>query len=206
MTSRQIVIGVGALLLLVFSFNYFDSARADALVAEERVRLLEAERVELEVEVEEATEAYDSLVVDLDLAHDSLAKIREDAENRATESSLTFEENILLLRDSLENRDGLGEILDTLRASHLREVAAYQDQVATLEADKALLWQRVEALDSMWVREQAVNQALRVEITALHQESDAWQRAAPPSVFKQIRGAVPYLIVGAGATLLLTGG
>ena len=206
MTSRQIVIGVGALLLLVFSFNYFDSARADALVAEERVRLLEAERVELEVEVEEATEAYDSLVVDLDLAHDSLAKIREDAENRATESSLTFEENILLLRDSLENRDGLGEILATLRASHLREVAAYQDQVATLEADKALLWQRVEALDSMWVREQAVNQALRVEITALHQESDAWQRAATPSVFKQIRGAVPYLIVGAGATLLLTGG
>jgi len=204
MTSRQIVIGVGALLLLVFSFNYFDSARADALVAEERVRLLEAERVELEVEVEEATEAYDSLVVDLDLAHDSLTQIREDAENRATESSVTFEENILLLRDSLENHDGLGEILDTLRASHLREVSAYQDQVATLEADKALLWQRVEALDSMWVREQAVNQALRVEITALHQESDAWQRAATPSVFKQIRGAVPYLIVGAGATLLLT--
>ena len=174
MKAKQIAVVVGVLLLLGFGFNYFDSAKADALIAEERVRVLEAERVQLESEVEEANEAY--------------------------------EENVRILRDSLESYEGLGAILDTLRASHLREVAAYQDQVATLEADKALLWQRVEALDSMWVREQAVNQTLRNEIAAVHDESDAWRRAANPSFFRQLRGAVPYLLIGAGATTLLTGG
>ena len=206
MKAKEIAVVVGVLFLLGFGFDYFDSAKADALIAEERVRVLEAERVQLESEVEEANEVYESLVETLDEAHDSIAEIREDAENRATESSVTFEENVLILRDSLESYDGLGAILDTLRASHLREVAAYQDQVATLEADKVLLWQRVEALDSMWVREQAVNQALRNEIAAVHDESDAWRRAANPSFFRQLRGAVPYLLIGAGATTLLTGG
>ena len=55
----------------------------------------------------------------------------------------------------------------------------------------------------MWVREQEVNQALRNEIVALNEESDAWQRAATPNVFKRLRGAVPYLIVGAGVGLLV---
>jgi len=203
MKVREIVIVIGALILLGFGFNYLDSGRADALIAEERVRVLEDERVQLELEVEEAKQAYELLIEDLDQAHDSIAEIREDAETRATESSVTFEENVLILRDSLESFGGLVAILDTVRASHLREVSAYQDQVVTLEADKVLLWKRVEAIDSMWIREQEVNQALRNEITALNQESDAWQKAATPTLFKQLRGAVPYLLVGAGVVLLI---
>ena len=167
------------------------------------MKVLEAERVELERETEEALQTYELLQDSLDEAHDSIAEIREQAKNRAVESSLTFEENVLILRDSLESFDGLGAILDTVRASHLREVSAYQDQIATLEADKVLLWKRVEAIDSMWIREQEINQALRNEIVALIEESDAWQRAATPNVFKRLRGAVPYLIVGAGVVLLI---
>ena len=203
MKVREIIIVVGAMILLGFGFSYIDSGRADALVAEERVKVLEAERTQLELEVGEAKQAYELLIGDLDQAHDSIAEIREDAEIRATESSVTFEENVLILRDSLESFEGLGAILDTVRASHLREVSAYQDQVVTLEADKVLLWKRVEAIDSMWIREQEVNQALRNEITALNQESDAWQKAATPTLFKQLRGAVPYLLVGAGVVLLI---
>jgi len=203
MKAKEIAIVIGALIVLGFGFNYFDTGRADALVAEEKVRVLELERVELERETEEALQTYELLQDSLDEAHDSIAEIREEAKNRAVESSLTFEENVLILRDSLESFDGLGAILDTVRASHLREVAAYQEQVKTLEADKVLLWKRVEATDSMWVREQRINDALRNEIAALNQESDAWQRAATPTLFKQLRGAVPYLLVGAGVVLLL---
>jgi len=203
MNLKEVVIVIVVMILLGFGFSYLDSSRADALIAEEKVKVLEAERVQLELEIEEAGQAYELLVEDLDQAHDSIAKIREQAENRATESSLTFEENVLILRDSLEGYGGLEAILDTLTASHLREVSAYQDQVATLEADKVLLWKRVEALDSMWIREQEVNQALRNEIVALNEESDAWRRVATPDLFKRLRGAVPYLIVGAGVGLLI---
>tara|TARA_R100001244_G_scaffold119108_1_gene88778 strand:+ start:31 stop:645 length:615 start_codon:yes stop_codon:yes gene_type:complete len=203
MKAKEIAIVVGALILIGFGFNYLDTGRADALIAEGKVKVLEAERVELERETEEALQTYELLQDSLDEAHDSIAEIREEAKNRAVESSLTFEENVLILRDSLESFDGLGAILDTVRASHLREVSAYQDQVATLEADKVLLWKRVEAIDSMWIREQEINQALRNEIVALNEESDAWQRAATPNVFKRLRGAVPYLIVGAGVVLLI---
>ena len=203
MNLKEVVIVIVVMILLGFGFNYLDSSRADALIAEEKVRVLEAERVELERETEEALQTYELLQDSLDEAHDSIAEIREGAKNRATESSLAFEENVSILRDSLEGYGGLEAILDTLTASHLREVSAYQDQVATLEADKVLLWKRVEALDSMWIREQEVNQALRNEIVALNEESDAWRRVATPDLFKRLSGAVPYLIVGAGVGLLV---
>jgi len=203
MNLKEVVIVIVVMILLGFGFNYLDSSRADALIAEEKVRVLEAERVELERETEEALLTYELLQDSLDEAHDSIAEIREGAKNRATESSLAFKENVSILRDSLEGYGGLEAILDTLTASHLREVSAYQDQVATLEADKVLLWKRVEALDSMWIREQEVNQALRNEIVALNEESDAWRRVATPDLFKRLSGAVPYLIVGAGVGLLV---
>ena len=203
MNLKEVVIVIVVMILLGFGFNYLDSSRADALVAEEKVRVLEAERVKLERETEEALLTYELLQDSLDEAHDSIAEIREGAKNRATESSLAFKENVSILRDSLEGYGGLEAILDTLTASHLREVSAYQDQVATLEADKVLLWKRVEALDSMWIREQEINQALRNEIVALNEESDAWRRVATPDLFKRLSGAVPYLIVGAGVGLLI---
>jgi len=206
MKAKEIAIVIGALIVLGFGFNYFDSSRADALIAEERVRVLETERAQLELEVEEAKQAYELLIGDLDEAHDSIAEIREDAKNRATESSVTFEENVLILRDSLESFDGLGAILDTVRASHLREVSAYQDQVTTLEADKVLLWKRVEATDSMWITEQRINSALRLEIVALNVEADAWKEVGSPGLFRRIGGATPYVALGVVGGFLLSRG
>ena len=75
-------------------------------------------------------------------------------------------------------------------------MSAYQTQIATLEADNVLLWQRVESLDSMWVREQEVNQALRLEVAALNEESDAWRSVANKNIFRRIGGAVPYVLAG----------
>jgi hypothetical protein len=82
-------------------------------------------------------------------------------------------------------------------------VQAYQEQVETLEADKVLLWQRVEALDSMWVTEQRVNDALRREITALNEESDAWKSLAIPGIMSRVGRAVPYVVAGIGIGTLL---
>jgi hypothetical protein len=206
MRLREIVIVVGVMALLGLGFTYIDGSRADALIAEERVRVLEAERVQLELEVEEAVQAYELLIEDLDQAHDSIAKIREQAKNRATESSLTFEENVLILRDSLESFDGLGAILDTVRASHLREVSAYQEQVEILEEEKVLLWKRVEAIDSMWTTEQRINEALRLEIGALNVEADAWKEVGSPGLFRRISGATPYIALGVVGGFLLAGG
>ena len=192
----KLVLGAALIAFLGIIFNSYAGGRERALIAEGKVFLLEEERRGLEIELEESVRDYVVLMVSLDQAHDSIAEIREDAENRATESSLSFEENALILRDSLEAYDGLGAILDTLTATHLREVSAYQDQVATLEADKALLWQRVEATDSMWIMEQRISDALRREIVALNVEADAWKKVGSPGLFRRISGAAPYVALG----------
>ena len=192
----RLLLGAALIAFLGIIFNSYAGARERALVAEVRVHVLEEERMGLELEFEQAVESYELLKTNLGQVHDSIAEIREDAENRATESSVSFEENVLILRDSLEAYDGLGAILDTLRATHLREVSAYQDQVATLEADKALLWKRVEATDSMWVREQEINDALRREVAALNEASDAWREVGSPGLFQRVTGAAPYIALG----------
>ena len=202
----RLLLGVALIAFLGIIFNSYAGARERALVAEARVHVLKEERMGLELEFEQAVESYELLKANLDQAHDSIAEIREDAENRAVESSLSFEENVLILRDSLESYDGLGEILDTLRATHLREVSAYQDQVATLEADKALLWKRVEATDSMWIMEQRINSALRREVAALNVEADAWKEVGSPGLFRRISGAAPYVALGMVGGFLITRG
>ena len=181
---------------LIIIFSPYAGARERALIAEEKVRVLEEGRIELEVEFERAEQDYELLKDSLDEAHDSIAEIREDAKNRAVESSVAFEENVLILRDSLEAYDGLGAILDTLTASHLREVSAYQEQIEILEEEKVLLWKRVEATDSMWVMEQTINDALRREVTALNEEVDAWKKVGSPGLFKRVADASYYVALG----------
>ena len=203
MKSSSIAIAVGVIFLLFFGFNYADSARTDALVAEGKVEVLEAKRAELEKEVEDAVQNYESLKDSLDQVQDSLAEVREQAENDVLTSSVSFEENLTILRDSLEDRSSLAAVLDTLESNHLKVVESYEVQVASLVWDKQILLTRIHSLDSIWSRDQRVNEALRKEVTALNQASDAWKRAATPGVFKRLRGAVPYIVVGAGAVLLL---
>jgi len=203
MKVKEIAIVVGVMALLGLGFTYIDASRADALIAEEKVRVLELERVELEEQVEEAAQDYEILKDSLDQAHDSIAEIRTESIQRASDASISFEEGVGVLRDSLEAYEGLGIILDKIEYDHRIEVQAYQEQVETLEADKALLWQRVEALDSMWIREQEVNDALRREITALNEEADAWEAIATPSIMRRVGRAVPYVLAGVGIGTLL---
>ena len=202
MKSSSIAIAVGVIFLLFFGFDYVDSARMDAMVAEGKVEVLEAERAELEKEVEDAIQNYESLKDSLDQVQDSLAEVREQAENDVLTSSVSFEENLTILRDSLEDRSSLAMVLDTLESNHLQVVEAYEVQVASLVWDKQILLTRIDSLDSIWSRDQRVNEALRLEIAALNESSDAWRRAANPGVFKKLRSSLPYLIAGAGAVIL----
>jgi len=202
MKSSSIAIAVGVIFLLFFGFDYVDSARMDAMVAEGKVEVLEAERAELEKEVEDAIQNYESLKDSLDQVQDSLAEVREQAENDVLTSSVSFEENLTILRDSLDDQSSLAMVLDTLESNHLQVVEAYEVQVASLVWDKQILLTRIDSLDSIWSRDQRVNEALRLEIAALNESSDAWRRAANPGVFKKLRSSLPYLIAGAGAVIL----
>ena len=203
---KEIAVLGGVLLVLVLGLGGFNSVRVDALVAEERVRVLEEERVELEHQMEEATEGYEILHDSLDQAHDSIAEVREEAVVRASRASRDFVTDLEVLRDSInaiQPDSGLEEIVDRIQADHATQVQAYEVQVETLEADNLLLWRRVEVLDSLWIQEQDLNASLRNEITALNQEADSWQRAVNPNIFKRLGGGVPYILLGAGAIILL---
>ena len=132
----------------------------------------------------------------MDNAHDSLEEVRESAENDALISSRSFNDNLTTLRDSLANQSGLASLLDTLELNHQKEVSAYQVQVAVLEEEKLLLYKRVEVLDSMWTLEQRVNASLRLEVTALNEQADAWRSVANRGVFRKVGGAIPYVLAG----------
>ena len=200
---KAVVVALVTIALLGFGLSVINSSRADALAAEEKVRLLEIERLDLERQVEEAFEGYEILRDSLDQAHDSIAEVRARAVERASNASVSFNDGIRVLRDSLESYDGLGVILDEIQADHLDEVQAYQEQVETLEADRVLLGQRVAVLDSMWVTEQRVGDALRREIAALNEESDAWKAIVIPDIMSRIGKAVPYVVAGIGIGVLI---
>lgn len=203
---KEIAVLGGVLLVLVLGLGGFNSVRVDALVAEERVRVLEEERVELEHQMEEAAEGYEILRDSLDQARDSIAEVREEAVVRASRASRNFVTDLEVLRDSInaiQPDSGLEEIVDRIQVDHATQVQAYEVQVETLEADNLLLWQRVGVLDSLWIQGQDLNASLRNEITALNQEADAWQRAANPNIFKRLGGGIPYILLGAGAIILL---
>jgi hypothetical protein len=136
-------------------------------------------------------------------AHDSLAEVRAEAVETASEASRSFERGFDVLRDSLGAYDGLVEILDQAQEDHQEEVTAYQVQIQTLEADKVLLFQRVTVLDSMWVLEQSVSESLRIEISALHEEADAWERLSNSNFLGGLRGVAPYALAGVGIVLIL---
>ena len=203
MKAKELIVIAGVLVALGFAYSYASGARADAVAAEERVHVLEAERVELERQVEEATQGYDLLVDSLAQAHDSLAEVRAEAAETASEASRSFERSFDVLRDGLGSYDGLAEILDQAQTDHQEEVTAYQVQIQTLEADKVLLFQRVTVLDSLWVLEQGVNESLRAEIGALHEEADAWQRLANVGLLDKFGRVMPYALAGAGIALLI---
>lgn len=203
MNLKNIIAGIIFLVLLGFVYDYVSDTRVEALEAEARVRVLEEERMELEQEVEEAAAGYEALLDSLSQAHDSIAEIREDAIVIASEASISFDEDVSVLRDSLEAYEGLGDILDRVEASHAVEVEAYQVQVETLELDKVLLVGRVAVLDSLWLLEQRINDALRTEVTALNEEADAWERAATVTFVGRLGSAIPAALVGAGIALLI---
>ena len=125
---KAVVVALVTIALLGFGLSVINSSRADALAAEEKVRLLEIERLDLERQVEEAFEGYEILRDSLDQAHDSIAEVRARAVERASNASVSFNDGIRVLRDSLESYDGLGVILDEIQADHLDEVQAYQEQ------------------------------------------------------------------------------
>ena len=203
MKAKEIIVVAGVVVALGFAYSYASGARADAVAAEERVHVLEAERMELERQVEEAVQGYELLVDSLAQAHDSLAGVRAEAVVTASEASRSFERGFDVLRDSLGAYDGLVEILDQAQADHQEEVSAYQVQIQTLEADKVLLFQRVTVLDSLWVLERDVGESLRAEIGALHEEADAWQRLANIGFLGKLGSVAPYALAGAGIALIL---
>jgi|TARA_R110001599_G_scaffold245737_1_gene445903 hypothetical protein len=203
---KKIAVLAGVLMILIFGLKGFSNAKVDALVTEERVRVLEGQRIELERQMEEAAEGYEVLRDSLDNAHDSIAGVREDAVARASRASVSFATDMGVLRDSIsvvQPDSGLEEIVDRIQADHETQVQAYEAQVKTLEADNLLLWRRVGVLDSLWIQEQDLNASLRIEIAALNQESDAWRRAANPNIFKKLGGSIPYVLAGAGAMILM---
>lgn len=205
MNLKQVAVLLGVLVVLGVAYSYVGAARTEALEAEARVRVLEAERIELEQQVEEATQGYETLMDSLSQAHDSLAQVRAEAAETASEASRSFNNNVGVLRDSLQAYDGLEEILDQVQADHEEEVVAYQVQVQTLEDDKVLLGERIVVLDSLWTLEQRVNESLRAEIGALNEEADAWERLSSSSLLGRIGGVAPYALAGVGIALLIGG-
>tara|TARA_R100000479_G_C6212326_1_gene138678 strand:- start:122 stop:514 length:393 start_codon:yes stop_codon:yes gene_type:complete len=118
---------------------------------------------------------------------------------RAARLEVNFSIRTEALVDSLmENGDTeFARTVQNLKLQHDSVVTELRDQVATLQEERALLWARVEASDSLLAVQADVNDALRASVVALEASRDAWKAKALPSLPKRLLAQAPAVLTGA---------
>lgn len=191
------IVGLAVLVVVLSSFNL----NSDARIAEaEQALSLAQERVsETESRLKEQESAYSQLVDSLQERQDSLKQESMQAGIRAARLEVNFSIRTEALVDSLmENGDTeFARTVQNLKLQHDSVVTELRDQVATLQEERALLWARVEASDSLLAVQADVNDALRASVVALEASRDAWKAKALPSLPKRLLAQAPAVLTGA---------
>jgi hypothetical protein len=144
-------------------------------------------------------EAYVQLVDSLQEKQDSLQEVSLQAGIRAARLEVNFAVRTEALVDSLvtSGDSAFAQIVRDLKVQHDSVTTELRGQVAALQDERALLWRRVEASDSLLATQVDLNNALRASVTALEASRDAWRAKASPSLPKRLAGHAPAILAGA---------
>jgi chromosome segregation ATPase len=191
------IVGLAVLVVVLSSFNLNSDARIAE--AEQALSLAQEKVSETESRLKEQESAYSQLVDSLQERQDSLKQESMQAGIRAARLEVNFSIRTEALVDSLmENGDTeFARTVQNLKLQHDSVVTELRDQVATLQEERALLWARVEASDSLLAVQADVNDALRASVVALEASRDAWKAKALPSLPKRLLAQAPAVLTGA---------
>jgi len=191
------IVGLAVLVVILSSFNLNSDARIAE--AEQALSLAQEKVSETENRLREQESAYSQLVDSLQERQDSLKQESMQAGIRAARLEVNFSIRTEALVDSLmENGDTeFARTVQNLKLQHDSVVTELRDQVATLQEERALLWARVEASDSLLAVQSDVNDALRASVVALEASRDAWRAKATPSLPKRLTQSLPAVLATA---------
>ncbi len=191
------IVGLAVLVVVLSSFNLNSDVRIAE--AEQALSLAQEKVSETESRLREQESAYSQLVDSLQERQDSLKQESMQAGIRAARLEVNFSIRTEALVDSLmENGDTeFARTVQNLKLQHDSVVTELRDQVATLQEERALLWARVEASDSLLAVQADVNDALRASVVALEASRDAWKAKALPSLPKRLLAQAPAVLTGA---------
>ncbi len=191
------IVGLAVLVVVLSSFNLNSDVRIAE--AEQALSLAQEKVSETESRLKEQESAYSQLVDSLQERQDSLKQESMQAGIRAARLEVNFSIRTEALVDSLmENGDTeFARTVQNLKLQHDSVVTELRDQVATLQEERALLWARVEASDSLLAVQADVNDALRASVVALEASRDAWKAKALPSLPKRLLAQAPAVLTGA---------
>ena len=195
--NALLIVGLAVLAVALSSFNLNSDARIAE--AEQALSLAQEKVSETESRLREQESAYSQLVDSLQERQDSLKQESMQAGIRAARLEVNFSIRTEALVDSLmENGDTeFARTVQNLKLQHDSVVTELRDQVATLQEERALLWARVEASDSLLAVQADVNDALRASVVALEASRDAWRAKATPSLPKRFAQSLPAVLATA---------
>jgi hypothetical protein len=167
--------------------------------AEEAVTEARERTTTAELQVMQMQDAYKQLVDSLNQKQDSLKEVSLQAGIRAARLEVNFAVRTEALVDSLvtSGDSAFAQIVRDLKVQHDSVTTELRGQVAALQDERALLWRRVEASDSLLATQVDLNNALRASVTALEASRDAWRAKASPSLPKRLMGQAPAILAGA---------
>lgn len=167
--------------------------------AEEAVTEARERTATAELQVMQMQDAYKQLVDSLNQKQDSLKEVSLQAGIRAARLEVNFAVRTEALVDSLvtSGDSAFAQIVRDLKVQHDSVTTELRGQVAALQDERALLWRRVEASDSLLATQVDLNNALRASVTALEASRDAWRAKASPSLPKRLAGHAPAILAGA---------
>ena len=151
------------------------------------------------VELAKISARHTSLVDSLKQQSDSLRVVVAQAGVRTDNASRSYNARTSHLFDSLRAAGQeiiSGQVL-LLKQAHDSVVVALNDEIDALNADRVLLWRRIELSDSVIGAQSMQLQASEAVAAALRNERDAWRVKASPSLPKRLTGQTPALLAGA---------
>jgi galactokinase len=154
---------------------------------------------EASVGLAEVSARHASLVDSVKQESDSLRVVVAQAKVRSDNASRSYSERTSRLVDSLNTagQQIISEQVLLLKQAHDSVVVALNDEIDALNADRALLWRRIEVSDSVIGAQSMQIQASEAVMAALRNERDAWRVKANPSLPKRLTGQAPALLAGA---------
>ena len=197
---KNIFIGAGLVFVASLAVQSFFLPTTSELEELNR-RTVDAETAlaEASVELAEVSARHTSLVDSVKQESDSLRVVVAQAKVRSDNASRSYSERTSHLVDSLNNagQQIISEQVLLLKQAHDSVVVALNDEIDALNADRALLWRRIEVSDSVIGAQSMQIQASEAVMAALRNERDAWRVKASPSLPKRLMGQAPALLAGA---------